>query len=75
MLASMESYFPPGVSWSHPQGGLFLWVTPPEHVDTIEFPKVALEEKVAFLCLASLSVLPVVVTTICDSAFPMSHRR
>ena len=30
-------------------GGLFLWVTLPEHVDTTEFLKVAVEEKVAFV--------------------------
>jgi 2-aminoadipate transaminase len=49
MLASMEKYFPPGVSWTRPQGGLFLWVTLPEHVDATEFLKVAVEEKVAFV--------------------------
>ena len=49
MLASMDKYFPPGVSWTRPQGGLFLWVTLPEHVDTTEFLKVAVEEKVAFV--------------------------
>ncbi len=49
MLASMEKYFPPGVRWTRPQGGLFLWVTLPEHVDTTEFLKVAVEEKVAFV--------------------------
>ena len=49
MLASMEKYFPPGVSWTRPQGGLFLWVTLPEHIDTTEFLKVAVEEKVAFV--------------------------
>lgn len=49
MLAAMEKYFPPGVSWTRPQGGLFLWVTLPEHVDTTEFLKVAVEEKVAFV--------------------------
>jgi 2-aminoadipate transaminase len=50
MLSSMEKYFPSGVSRTHPQGGLFLlWVTLPERVDTIEFLKAALEEKVAFV--------------------------
>jgi 2-aminoadipate transaminase len=49
MLASMEKHFPEGVTWTRPQGGLFLWVTLPEHVDTAEFLQVALEEKVAFV--------------------------
>ncbi len=49
MLAAMEEHFPEGVTWTRPQGGLFLWATLPEHVDTAEFLKVALEEKVAFV--------------------------
>ena len=27
MLAALHDFFPPEVSWTHPQGGLFLWVT------------------------------------------------
>jgi 2-aminoadipate transaminase len=49
MLAAMERYFPPGVEWTRPQGGLFLWVTLPEHVDTEELLKKAVAEKVAFV--------------------------
>jgi len=49
MLAAMEEYFPPGVTWTRPQGGLFLWVRMPEHVDSEELLKVAVEEKVAFV--------------------------
>jgi len=46
----MEKYFPKsGVSWTHPQGGMFLWVSLPEYVDTSEFLRIALEEKVAFV--------------------------
>ncbi|HSB62115.1 MAG TPA: PLP-dependent aminotransferase family protein, partial [Vicinamibacteria bacterium] len=29
MLRSLERHFPPGVRWTRPQGGLFLWVTLP----------------------------------------------
>jgi 2-aminoadipate transaminase len=49
MLAAMERHFPSGVTWARPQGGLFLWVQLPEHVDASEFLNVALEEKVAFV--------------------------
>jgi 2-aminoadipate transaminase len=49
MLAAMEEYFPPGVTWTRPQGGLFLWVRMPEHVDAEELLEVAVEEKVAFV--------------------------
>ena len=27
MLEALHDYFPPEVSWTHPHGGLFLWVT------------------------------------------------
>lgn len=49
MLAAMGEHFPPGVTWTRPQGGLFLWVRMPEHVDSEELLKVAIEEKVAFV--------------------------
>lgn len=49
MLESVEKHFPEGVSWTRPQGGLFLWVRCPESVDTEALLKKALEEKVAFV--------------------------
>ena len=49
MLEAMESEFPQGVTWTHPQGGLFLWVRLPEQVDTERLFHVALEEQVAFV--------------------------
>ena len=49
MLDAMEKHFPPGVTWTRPEGGLFLWVQLPEHVDASEFLNVALQEKVAFV--------------------------
>jgi 2-aminoadipate transaminase len=49
MLAAMEREFPCSVTWTRPQGGLFLWVRMPEHVDAAEFLKIALEENVAFV--------------------------
>ena len=49
MLAAMEKHFPPGITWIRPQGGLFLWVQLPEHVDASELLNVALQEKVAFV--------------------------
>ena len=49
MLAAMEEHFPPGVTWTHPQGGLFLWVKLPDSIDGEELLAVALQEKVAFV--------------------------
>jgi len=49
MLQTMEDCFPAGVSWTHPQGGLFLWVTTPESINTEELLKDAIQQKVAFV--------------------------
>jgi 2-aminoadipate transaminase len=40
---------PAGFHWTHPEGGMFLWVTCPEGVDTQEMMKVALERKFLFV--------------------------
>jgi 2-aminoadipate transaminase len=49
MLQAMEEFFPPGVQWTKPQGGLFLWVTLPPNMDSLEVLKKALDKKVAFV--------------------------
>lgn len=49
MMDAMDKYFPAGVQYTRPHGGMFLWVTLPEGVSAMElFPK-ALEKKVAFV--------------------------
>jgi 2-aminoadipate transaminase len=49
MLAAMEKHFPSEATWTHPKGGLFLWVTLPEGVDCLDLIKEAVENKVAFV--------------------------
>lgn len=49
MLDSLERYFPPDARWTHPKGGLFLWVTLPHEIDTLALMPKALENKVAFV--------------------------
>jgi 2-aminoadipate transaminase len=49
MLAAMDGYFPPGMDWTHPEGGLFLWATLPEGMDAAEALKIAIQRKVAFV--------------------------
>lgn len=49
MLDAMEELFPPGVSWTKPKGGLFLWGMLPEGMDTTEIFKIAVKRKVAFV--------------------------
>jgi 2-aminoadipate transaminase len=49
MIEMMEELFPPEVSWSKPQGGMFLWGVMPEGTDAAEVLKCAIERKVAFV--------------------------
>ena len=49
MLQALEEFFPPAVTWTHPQGGLFLWVTLPAGLDMPAVFKSALEQNVAFV--------------------------
>jgi 2-aminoadipate transaminase len=49
MLKALAEYMPEGVNWTHPKGGLFLWATTPESLDTQTIFKKAVEQKVAFV--------------------------
>lgn len=49
MLELLEKYMPAGVSWTHPEGGLFLFLTLPEGTDTVELYPRALEAGVAYV--------------------------
>ena len=49
MLAAMDGYFPSEIDWTHPQGGLFLWGTLPEYLNSEEVLEAAVEQKVAFV--------------------------
>ena len=50
-LDTMREYFPAetGVSWTRPQGGLFLWATAPEKINTHDLFYEAIKFKVAFV--------------------------
>ncbi len=51
MLQALDKYMPKdsGIDWTHPEGGLFLWMCLPEHMDADTlFPK-AVEKKVAYV--------------------------
>ena len=49
MLALLEKYMPAGVTWTHPEGGLFLWLTLPESIDAVKLYDKALEAGVAYV--------------------------
>jgi 2-aminoadipate transaminase len=49
ILSSLEEHMPPGVTWSHPEGGFFVWVTLPEGTAADELLPLAAARGVAFL--------------------------
>jgi 2-aminoadipate transaminase len=51
MLEQLSKYMPklPGLKWTHPHGGLFLWVTLPEAMDAGELFHAAIEKQVAYV--------------------------
>ena len=50
MLAALAAYFPGKVSWTQPEGGMFIWVTLPAGIDARDLLDKAIdEEKVAFV--------------------------
>ena len=54
MLAALAAEMPPGVAWTRPQGGMFIWVTLPAHLDAEALLRRSLAEvKVAFVPGAS----------------------
>lgn len=44
MLQALEANMPAGVTWTTPEGGLFIWVTLPEHLDGAEILRRAIAE-------------------------------
>ena len=49
MLDALEKEFPASVTWTRPEGGMFIWVTLPEGADSAVLLQQAIEAKVAFV--------------------------
>ena len=49
MLDAMAEQFPAGVSWTRPEGGMFIWVTLPKHIDAMKLLDQSIAAKVAFV--------------------------
>ena len=49
LLSLLEKYMPQGVRWTHPEGGLFLFLTMPEGFDAVKFYDTALDAEVAYV--------------------------
>ena len=57
MLDALEREFPHEAQWSKPQGGIFIWVTLPEHVNTFDLlPRAVEQEKIAFVPGSAFSI-------------------
>jgi 2-aminoadipate transaminase len=49
MLEALRRHFPPQAEWTQPAGGLFVWATLPDFIDTTDLLAKALRENVAFV--------------------------
>jgi 2-aminoadipate transaminase len=49
MLDAIKEHFPAGVSWTQPEGGMFIWVTLPQQIDAMKLLEQSLAARVAFV--------------------------
>ena len=50
MLKALETHMPEGISWTEPEGGMFIWITLPEYIDGAHLLATSLKtQKVAFV--------------------------
>ena len=49
MFEALAEHLPPEATWTEPEGGMFLWVTLPDYLDTTDLLARALRENVAFV--------------------------
>jgi 2-aminoadipate transaminase len=49
MLDALAEHFPPQAEWTRPGGGLFIWATLPDFIDTSDLLAAALRDNVAFV--------------------------
>ena len=49
MVEALRRHFPSEATWTEPEGGLFIWATLPEYIDTEDLLAKALREDVAFV--------------------------
>lgn len=49
MNQMLEQYFPSELTFTHPEGGLFIWVVLPEHIEAQQLLKKSIAKNVAFI--------------------------
>ncbi|HHQ4572674.1 aspartate aminotransferase [Aeromonas allosaccharophila] len=64
MEAALARHCPPGVSYTRPEGGMFLWLTLPAHISAMALFDEAIKEKMAFVPGAPFYVRPEIKNTL-----------
>lgn len=49
MLEQLEKHFPEGTQYNRPEGGLFIWISLPEEIDTAKLVPAAINSQVVFI--------------------------
>lgn len=49
MFIALKKHFPSSFSWTHPEGGMFIWVTGPKNFDAVKLYWQAIKNNVAFV--------------------------
>lgn len=49
MLDALSKFFPAGVTWTKPDGGMFIWVTLPKHINSLTLADESIAQNVAFV--------------------------
>lgn len=49
MLDALQEYFPSSATWTKPEGGMFIWITLPKHINSLQLLEEAIAQNVAFV--------------------------
>ncbi len=49
MVNSIKKHLPENISFTHPEGGMFLWITLPDNISSMKLFDIAIKNKVAFV--------------------------
>ena len=75
MVEALREHFPAQATWTEPEGGLFIWATLPEYIDTGDLLAKALREDVAFVPGQAAYVDEAAAAARCGSTSPASATR
>jgi 2-aminoadipate transaminase len=49
MVSMITKYFPEEIKYTKPEGGMFLWITLPERISSLDLFNLAIKENIAFV--------------------------